>query len=100
MARVRPGLARGMLTLACWVGVAHAHLVLFLPPAGFASAKEKVESALLGRIGINPLGFLPAVSKLPPGSPAGWLAAGWCLMLFLACVVLLRHARSGRFRPG
>ena len=86
--------------MACWVGVAHALLILFIPPAGFASAKEKIEAAVLGRFGFNPLGFLPAVAKLPAGAPAGWLAGFWCLLLFLACLLLLRHTTTGRSRTG
>lgn len=60
-----------------WLSVAHALALLSVPPLAFESAKLKMEAALSGRLGVDPLAALPAISRLAPGGIPGPLAWGW-----------------------
>jgi len=88
------GTAKTWWTAALWVGIIHAHVVLFIPPLAFASAKEKIEALCVARTGVNPIALFPAVSKQSPGEFPGWLAVGWLAVVVTACAYLARRLAS------
>jgi hypothetical protein len=76
---------------ALWFGIAHAHLILFVPPLAFESAKAKVQAACAGGLGLDPLAAWPALGAVPAGAGPGWLAAGWLAALAVAWAALYRR---------
>jgi hypothetical protein len=83
--------ARRWLDIAVWSGVAHALFVIFLPPLAFASAKERIESAAVARLGFDPLAVFPDIGHQPAGTFPGWPAVAGLILLMLACAALLRR---------
>lgn len=83
---------------ARWIGIAHAHVLLFVPPLAFESAKLKLEGVAVSRLGADPLVLLPAVSKLDSGAWPGWLAVGWMAVLVAAWVGIGRRLRRAPSR--
>jgi len=77
------------LTVCVWLGVVHAHLVLFIPPLGFQSAKLKIETAIASRLGADPLTVFPGVSLEPPCVFPGWVALVWLVAIVGAWALVL-----------
>ncbi|MEK7475163.1 MAG: hypothetical protein AAB152_05955 [Candidatus Coatesbacteria bacterium] len=96
--RLRAGAWRRVWDAALWAGIAHAHVLLFVPPVAFESAKLKLEAVAMNRLGIDPLTLLPAISKLDSGAWPGWLAVAWMAVLVFCWVALFRSLRG--FHPG
>jgi hypothetical protein len=92
------GSSKSWWTAALWMGIIHAHVVLFIPPLAFASAKEKIEAWCVARTGIDPLACLPAVSQQSAGVFPGWLALGWLAVVVTACAYLARRLASSSRR--
>lgn len=87
--RIKARWATIALTAAVWLGVAHAHVVLFIPPLGFQSAKLKIEAAIAARLGADPLAVFPGVSLQPPCVFPGWVALAWLAAIAGAWAVIL-----------
>ena len=92
--RLGPGWRRGAWTALVWAGIAHAHVLLFVPAVAFESAKLKLEGAAAARFGADPLAFLPAISPLPPDVLPGWGTLAWVGALIVGWALIFRKLRS------
>lgn len=70
--------------LAVWLGIAHAQILIYMPPLAFRSAKLKIEAALSGVLGFDPLSVLPGISLERSSDFPGWLAVVWLAVLAAA----------------
>ncbi len=90
------GVGRSCWRALCWISVAHALCLIFVPPVAFESAKLKIEGALEGRLGFDPLGILPAISKLAAGGMPGALTWIWVAVLSATGYAVYRGLARGR----
>ena len=92
--RLTAGPSRTAWRVALWLSLANAHVMLFLPPLAFESARLKVEALVQARTGIAFLSLLPELSEPSRSTGPGWGAAAWMLVILVAWAGLVARLRQ------